>query len=138
MRRNVQEGIKWGVLMAGLLSIWVAILVLFSGGFVLRSRSGDGLHAGRIVLLYLVGGVVTGALFGALRPLLRWRIGAALLGVLATIPFSLGIQISRIGFASWTTNETLTLIIMALAFGGPGGIIIREFVRSAERDKSDR
>lgn len=135
--RNIREGMKWGLIMAGLLCLWVLILIPFNGGLIFRDRSGEGIHAANILLLYVISGAVTGALFGALRPLLRWRIVAALLGVLATIPFGFGFLITRIGFTSWARHETLTLVIMALAFGGPGGLIIREFVRSAEVDKSN-
>ncbi len=136
--RNVRKGIKWGLIMATVLSTWVAVLVPFNGGLIFRDRSGDGIHALNIVLLYFIGGTVTGFLFGVLLPVLRWRIGAAFLGMLATIPFSFGIQVSTIGFTSWTRIETISLIVMAIAFGGPGGLIIRAFVRDAEKNDKNR
>jgi hypothetical protein len=119
--------------MGGLLSLWVLILIPFNGSLVFRSRSGAEYSAGFIILVYLLGGISTGALFGSMAYLLRGRFGAFCLGVVAAVPLGFGILITENHFATWTTKEGITVVLFAFFMGGPGGLIIREFAtRSAD------
>lgn len=136
--RQLLAGIKWGLIVAAVLCAWVLILVPFNGSWVFRSKSGAEYDAGWIMLCYLVGGISTGALFGGLAVLLRHKIGAFFLGAFAMLPLGFAILITESHFASWTRTETLTLAMLALLLGGPGGVIIREFAsESANREKFD-
>ena len=126
---NVAEGIKWGLVMAALLCTWVAVLALVSGNLVFRSRNGESLHVLIIIALYVIGGITTGALVGGLRRLLQWRAGAVGLGMVAVIPFGAGVLAARNGFTEWGRTEGISLVIIAMVFGGAGGLIMREFVR---------
>jgi hypothetical protein len=131
--RSAVVGAKWGLIVATLLCVWVAVLALLSGSWVFTNRSGASYHAGTIIALYLCGGIATGVIIGALRGLLRWRIGAVAVGAIAVLPFGAGIFATRTAFAPWGHIETISLIIFAIAFGGGGGLIVREFVRNEER-----
>lgn len=133
--RHLLAGIKWGLIMAAVLCAWVLILVPFNGSWVFHSKSGAEYDAGWIMLSYLVGGISTGALFGVMAALLRHRIGAFFLGAFAMLPLGFAILITENHFASWTRTETLTLAMLALLLGGPGGLIIREFASESSNQK---
>lgn len=129
------SGVKWGLIMGAVLCLWVLILIPFNGSLVFRSKSGAEYHAGLIMLIYLLGGSSTGALFGSMASLLRGKVGAFCLGVLAAVPLGFGIIITENQFTSWTTTESITLAMFALFFGGPGGLIVREFAVRSESHK---
>ena len=114
--------------MAVLLCLWVVVLIPFNRGLNFRSRDGGEYNALVIMVLYLFGGLVVGALFGSMIRVLRWKAAAFSLGVAAMIPFGAAILATENHFSGWTRLETITLVIVAIAFGGPGGLIIREFV----------
>lgn len=125
--QDVAVGVKWGALLGGLLSAWVVVLILLNGGLVFRNRSGYEYSAGPIILLYLVGAPVAGGIVGAMRPLLRWKLGAVAVGIIAALPIGAAILIGRNGFTSWGPLETVSLAIFVVSFGGLGGLILREF-----------
>lgn len=127
MMRRTLLGMKWGMVMAAILCVWVLILIPINGSLIFRSNSGSEYHAAAIMLVYLLGGILTGAVFGGMSPLLRTRIGAFCLGVLVMVPVGFGLLLADNQFASWSRTQSIALVIMALSFGGPGGMIIREF-----------
>jgi len=139
MRLRAVAGARVGSVTAALLCLWLLIIVMLQHSFVLKARSGESYHAAVIMGLYLVGGAFAGTLVGVLLPLMRWRIGAVIVGALGVIPFCVGVLATRSGFSAWGRIETISLVIFALAFGGGGGLIVRELVRSAGgiRDASD-
>lgn len=114
--------------MASLLSAWVVLLALFSGSATMRGRGGETMHVGAIIGLYLLGGASAGALVGGTRRWMRWRPGAVAVGFLATLPFGAGLYAVRNNFAAWGRTEVIALLIFALAFGGGGGLILRDFI----------
>ena len=126
-------GARWGALMGALLSCWVMILVIAGNSLVFTSRTGDRFHAGAIVAIYLGAGTFIGAFLGVLKPIMRWKIGAAILGVIASAPLFAAVMLARQNFSDWTHVETLTVIIGALAFGAPGGMIVRFFVEALQQ-----
>jgi hypothetical protein len=123
--------------MAALLCAWVAVLSLAQGSLVFRGRTGDAYHVGTIMLAYLGGSIVAGGLLGALRPLLRWPLGAALLGVIAAFPLAAAFAVSRIGFVAWTRVETISIVVFAFGFGAPGGLIVRAFMLDSEKHRAN-
>jgi hypothetical protein len=130
--RNAIGGARWGLIVATLLSAWVALLALASGSVVIRSRTGDSIHAGRIIAIYFAAGLVLGAFLGATRRLMKWRLGAAVLGVITTAPLIAAVIFAaRAG--SWTGPYTAAVVVGCFAFGAPAGIILRTFVQASER-----
>ena len=130
---GIRTGPKWGLWMGILLCVWVAVLIPINGGLIFRSRHGVELHAFTIMLLYLVGGLTTGALFGSTIELLRWKTAAFIIGAAAMIPIGAALALTKNTFEGWGRHDTLTVLTFALVFGGPGGLIIREFVLRGKR-----
>lgn len=127
--RNAAEGAKWGLIMAALLSAWVLALAVVHGSLTFTASTGETYYAPAIGALYLLGGAVTGATIGTLRGLLRWRIGALVVGMLAAIPLGVAFLIMQGRFDHWGRIETIFVGVFSAAFGGGGGLIVREFVR---------
>ena len=125
---DVVSGIRWGLAIAGVLTILALITVPISGGFVLRTRQGWEINIGAVIAVYVVTGVVAGAIAGAFRPLLRSRLGAAFVGVLGATPLGLGTIVGRNGPTLWTSSEVLTAVFFPLLFGIPMGLILRVFL----------
>ena len=91
-RRSVAADVRWGV-GAGL---WFAAAysVLAAAIFAARGSAplaGAGLTLPGVVAAYFAGGAAGGALVGLGRPLLRWQVGAMLVGVLAAGPLALAL-----------------------------------------------
>jgi hypothetical protein len=126
--RNVAGGARWGFVIGSLLAVWAAIVAAVSGSAVVRARSGDAYHIAAIVAVNVLGGTVTGGIVGALLPLMRWRAGAAVVGMIASLPLAAALASTRLGFAGWTRNEFLTVLIFALTVGCGGGVIVRAFL----------
>lgn len=128
---NAVAGVRWGMRVAAVLCLWVAVIaainVVVSGSLTIRGRDGTSYHALAIMGAYLFAGATSGLIIGVLSPLLRWRVGAAVIGMLAAAPMFMGILMLRDGFSHWSTMETGVLAILVLAFGIPGGIIVRAF-----------
>jgi hypothetical protein len=131
--RDMAAGVKWGLIMASILSLWVIVLIPFTDNLVIRDRTGDGYHVVTVIALYFGGGICVGTLVGALRPLMRSRVGAAAVGAIAMLPLGAALVASRIGFRGWTHEETVVLLVMTFAFGAPGGVILRAFIREKQR-----
>jgi hypothetical protein len=129
MKRTL-SGMKWGLIMATLLSLWVLLLIPFNGGPVFRSKTGVEIHAAWIILVYILGGLLTGALFGGLSRFLHHRPIAFLLGMVAMMPIGTAVLLTENRFQTWTRLETIAVAIMAIAFGGPGGTIVAAFIDS--------
>lgn len=122
-------GAKWGLVVAGLLSLWVLVLAILAGSFSLTSRTGETFYIPSIIALYLVGGGTSGGILGALSGLMRWRIGALLIGMLAALPLAVAFLAMKGRLYSWGRVEAMFTIVFCTAFGGGGGLILREFVR---------
>lgn len=135
---RVASGMKWGLAMAAVLIAWAALVGLFNlavnGSFELRARGGSSMHLVAIIAFYLAGGPLVGGFIGAMQPLLRWKIGAVLLGMAVAVPlFIAGIMLTT-GYTSWGRPQSAGLIMFAIAFGGPGGLILRAFVHGPGRE----
>lgn len=129
---NILTGIKWGLAVAALLSLWVIILAVINHGLIFHGRTGDGFSATTAIGVYLGGGFLTGALFGAFLPFIGSRVVAALLGMFACAPIAAGVLIGRLQYHGWSTVETGSLLTMVVVLGIPGGLMIRSFVIESE------
>jgi hypothetical protein len=112
--------------MGALFAFFAMLNALFHGGEV-HTRHGTPVGLLTALAMYLVLGPLTGALFGALFPLMRRRVAAYGIGVAVSLPISTflymalrtpGVGPDRAGlFAS---------AMVALLLGGMGGILVRE------------
>jgi hypothetical protein len=115
---------KYGLLLAGILSIWVLSLAILTGSMTLSVR-GTRVGALTIIAVYLAGGGIGGAIVGALLPLVRWRLGSVLVGIIAVLPLAAGITYS-LAVASAPGMDWITMIIGAVVLGGILGPAYRE------------
>jgi hypothetical protein len=111
--RNLRWGAGWGLSLASLFSLYVFALSIIRGSAPFDRH---GISPAEVIQAYLVGGVVAGALIGLLRPLTRWGWGAALLGLIASIPI-----VGLIGLALHgpdpSSSEILAQAITAVLLG---------------------
>jgi hypothetical protein len=112
---------RWGVAVAGVYIAWVTVLYVLSRGsaFEAKDRSFPA-----IVLAYLFGGVLGGAIVGVLLPLVRYKIGAAFVGMIAFVPVGLGFRIVLVGFTPWQHDDTLMISTLAVLLGGFAGLVL--------------
>jgi hypothetical protein len=122
MAGNIVDGIKIGLMFTVVFSVMAVVVFVISGGTVFdRSFSTLGL----VIAAYLVGGIASGALFGLLRPLARWAVGAAILGVVAAMPAYAAMRFAVDGFTPWTADDTSTVLVLSSIIGGLGGLVLR-------------
>ncbi|MBP6670448.1 MAG: hypothetical protein KA180_13430 [Gemmatimonadales bacterium] len=82
---NITWGIRWGLAFAACYAVIGSAIVLLRGDAPLRSV---GLTPWTLIVGYLAGGVLAGAVVGAGRPLLRRGAGAAVVGACAADPIA--------------------------------------------------
>ena len=124
---DLRWGATWGFLVGLCLSLFVAVLFAIRGPQLFLPY---GTTLWLVVGLYLVGGLAGGLITGLLRPLAKWRWGAALIGVFAAIPVGLGCRLMQAGFAPWELNDSLTMMIFSVALGASVGWIYWGIFRS--------
>lgn len=73
--------------------------------------------------MMLGGGLIGGAVVGLLRPLTRWRWGAAAVGVVAALPVGVCCRLLQHGFAPCQPKDILSLVAFALTLDGTIGWI---------------
>lgn len=120
--RNLTLGIRWGFIFGAAYSLWAGVLFLLRGSTPFRGHNVTVVEA---VATYLIGGVIAGGIVGILLPLTRWKLGAALVGMVAVLPVSIGVIGSMQGFSPWTEGHTFVVAMMSLLLGGGGGLILR-------------
>jgi hypothetical protein len=116
---NVTWGIRWGLRLGCVFSL------LALGARVVAGSSGfDKVHTTvwAFVALYLVGGIVSGTIVGLLRPILRWRVGGLVTGIVATFPIALALRTMADGFAPWDHFATELVVSFTLIVGGGCGL----------------
>lgn len=113
-------GIGAGLAIAICLCFYAGILYLFRGPKPFES---NGTTLGTVILLYLVGGTVAGAVLGLLFPFTRWRWGAALVGFVAAMPVFVIFRFALEGFTPWTKGDTIVMSVWALTLGSTVGWI---------------
>jgi hypothetical protein len=115
---NMAWGIRWGLYFAAaftLIALIFGVLRLFAGTGTVGERTVSLLAT---VAIYWVGGVVGGAIVGLLRGLLTGCFGAALVGILATVPASFALRIALYGLYDWTERQVITFLAFAFVWGG--------------------
>lgn len=125
---NLVWGIAWGLLLSCCLIVFVAVLFLFQGQQPFNAYQTT---VRAVVVLYLVGGALGGLVVGVLRPLTKWRWGAAVVGVLAAVPVGLGTRVLRAGLSPWQSKDLVVLIVFCVALGAPVGWIYWRIFRES-------
>jgi len=111
--------------MAMLYSAYVIVLATVSGPEPFDKL---GVTLETVVMTYLMGGVVAGAIVGALLPLRRTAIGASFVGFVAAVPVWMGIFYAG-GSGSplrWDSSDWEGVVVISLAFGIAGGRMLRK------------
>lgn len=119
---RIAWGAKWG-LRFGLTFDVIALLIFLLAGRTEHEATGVTLPA--VILLYTCGGLIAGSVVGGLLPATRWRVGAALVGVISALPVAFLVRLTTEGPATWTREDTVALVLFALLIGAPTGIIYR-------------
>ena len=115
--RHVLSGAKWG-LFFGILFTLVALLIVGARGSDIVERAG----LIPVILTYIFGATLSGALGGFFRPWLTTRKRAVLLGPLICLPFSvLGVATMQGGFADWKADAWGGLIVGGAMVGVMAG-----------------
>lgn len=104
-RRRFAKDLLWGV-RAGLLMALAYGVVAF-GGLALASDSASRSLAFRAIALYPIGGLIAGAIFGLLRPLLRWHFFAMCVGAVALIPAAIAVSIPLAAALDLATKQAM-------------------------------
>jgi hypothetical protein len=122
--RRLFSNLLWGGIGGFLLSLfYVVVLMILFVAQGPRLFAGYDTTFGTVAAAYVAAGVFGGLLVGALRPLLRFRWGAALVGVAAAVPMGVGVRLIQMGLAPWSTEDTVVLAIFSAAIGAPVGWI---------------
>ena len=127
--RNLTWGSLWGLFLGGLYSLAGSAVYVLKGS---SAADPGGVSLADIVSTYLLGGMAGGAIVGLLRPLTRWRTGAAVVGVVALTPVCMGFLYLMSGpIRNWAGAEIFALFVTAVPVGSYGGYQMWEPTRSS-------
>jgi hypothetical protein len=121
MLKNLRWGILSGMAFATLFSAWIILLAI-----VRRSWEFDSYHvsAWQIILSYFAGGIGGGAVVGLARPITRYRLGAAVVGLVAAIPVAFAVEFAMQGMpGSWPDDAWIGFYFIAGFLGPVAGLI---------------
>jgi hypothetical protein len=119
LRGNLIWGVGLGLAFAAVYSLYVTVLYLIEG-----SQPFERLHTSLLMVIaaYAFGGVTAGAIVGVMRPYLRIRLVAILVGILAAVFVFFGVGVAADGMPwRWTRNAWLSTAICSLLLGSFAG-----------------
>lgn len=122
MLRRVIDGVQIGLMFAAAYAVIAIVLFVLSKGAALDHSFSV---LGRVIAVYVAAGIVGGAIFGLLQPIVQWAIGAAVLGTIVAIPAYVGMRIAVHGLAAWTRGDTSDVLVLSLLLGSIGGVGLR-------------
>jgi hypothetical protein len=121
---RVRVGIRWGLVMATVFSAWVTVVAV-TGSADAFTKVGVTYRA--VVAAYYAGGIVAGAIGGALLPLRRTFPGAALVGTVAALPVWMGIWFVSEGSPwRWQSGDWYGIALFSVVFGIAAGRLMRK------------
>jgi hypothetical protein len=119
-------GIRWGLVVATVFSAWVTVVAV-AGSADAFTKVGVTYRA--VVVAYYAGGIVAGAMVGALLPLRRTFAGAALVGTIAAFPAWMGFWFVSEGTPwRWQSWDWYGIALFSIVFGIAGGRLLRKDV----------
>jgi hypothetical protein len=131
MRHRAQDGAKIGLRVAVVFSIMALIAFLLAGNEGLASKGLPSIE--KLVSVYFLGGLIAGAVGGALAPFVTSDARAAIAGAIAMSPVALLLRVATSGLAPWTARDSFVLIVLSVFLGGTCGIITRRTLGSKAR-----
>jgi hypothetical protein len=123
--RRIRIGVIVGFCTATALSAWVLCLALVSRSATLGGGTKP-LDVRQVVAAYYAAGLACGVVGGALAPVRRWRVGAAIAGMMSAIALYGAIEVVRRWGQPWGGEDYAVLAILAVFFGIPVGLIYRD------------
>ncbi len=120
--RDAGWGVAWGLGGACFFSLYVIGSYAFRGAAFLEHH---GLTLAGVLAIYFGVGIVGGAVIGLLRPLLRWRAGAFVVGTAAAFPLAISLGVLKHGHlpgVHW--RAAVGLLILAAGTGGIVGALV--------------
>jgi hypothetical protein len=116
---NVVWGVGFGLAFAAPYSLYVVVLYLAEG-----PRPFDKLHTtlAAVIAAYVIGGLASGTVVGAMRPFLHIRLVAILVGITAAVFVFFGAAVASDGMPwHWGITEWESIVGCALLLGSFGG-----------------
>jgi hypothetical protein len=81
--------------------------------------------AQQIIPVYIAGATIAGVIVGLARPLVRWLLGAMVVGAIAGVPFMIGVSTAMDGpVTSWTGADWSTAIGSGILLGLVAGFML--------------
>ena len=114
---NVAWGVRWGLYYAAAftaIASVISVLRLLVGSEPLSQKAVSFVAT---IAIYWLGGVAGGAIMGLLRGLLTGCIGAAFVGVVASVPAAFALRIALYGLHDWTQRHIVTTVGIACIWG---------------------
>ncbi len=119
--KDLRWGVAWGLAYAVIFCLFAAIVALANGSTYFGKYN---LSLVQVSSLYLVGGLIAGALVGALRKYTDHAVGAMMVGLVAAVVVLMVFQISSDGNpARWRMRDWNDILIGSLV--GPAAALIR-------------
>ena len=136
-------GLGWGIALACGFSALLLFACLFLGAIRLVAADAppvlESLRVARLVPAYFLGSILSGLLFGAVRPLLRSAGRAVLIGVVAALPFFLTLRLMLLGATGWSGWDWAGLAASTLIWGSALGLFAwRAHVRVGQHRRERR
>jgi hypothetical protein len=118
-------GVRWGVYYAAVLVAWITLIRIVRGTEPFQRQ---GVAFTQVLLLYVLGAPITGAIVGILFPFTRTATGAAVVGVVAAIPVSFATITMVADQPPGTKVHTFATIMMAVSGGAMCGVMLRAWL----------
>jgi len=115
LNERIAWGVRWGLAFGFVYALYPVVAFLFGGDARFEEH---GLSAIGLSALYLVTGVIGGAIVGILRPLARDRAGAALVGAITMIVVCAGFGVALFGMPwTWDSGDTMSVLTAGVLLG---------------------
>ena len=127
LRQNLAWGALWGLCGAVVYSAFAVVVFLLAGQ---RAFSAKGTSLSAVLAAYLVGGIGSGLVMGALRPLGRSWWGAGVMGLVCAVPVwsAMMVAVAGLRHVPWKVVAGLTLLT-----GPVSGVITKRRMDSESR-----
>ena len=105
-------------------STWIIVLMTVQMSIVIESR-GHPVNGLVVILLYVLGFSTAGMITGLMLPLCRWVVGAALVGLIATLPIGFGTLMIIAGPEIFGAVHLVIAFGIAILIGIPVAVFVR-------------